>query len=142
MTEVRGDQGNIDSAFNGDEIADASEFLSALFDLLMMEEMRKFKESKSGDQMSTKIGELLGGTTTQIVRTSFIMIPVLRSVLTSFAADMFELSPNLGERDSYSLSPNHDHAKRHPRPNAGGLFGQSVRAKGIYGRPRMRVLRI
>ena len=66
MTEGRDEKGNIIPGFNGDEIADPSEFLIALFDLLMIEEIRK---SRSSDQMSTKVGELFGGTTVQTVRT-------------------------------------------------------------------------
>ena len=96
LTEVRDDEGNIVPVFNGDEVADASEFLAALFDLLMMEEIRKSKKSKSGNPMSTKIEEILGGTTTQVVCRCFIL-KITRSVLTSLAAEMFELSPNLGE---------------------------------------------
>ena len=94
LTEGRDKEGNIIPGLNGDEVADASEFLTALFDLLMMEEIRK---SRSGDQTSTKVGELLGGTMVQVVCTSFILVMATRNVLTSFAAKMCELSPNLGE---------------------------------------------
>lgn len=69
LTECVDENGKIVPVFNGDEVADASEFLTALFDLLIIEEIRK---SKSGDQISTKVGELFGGTTTQIVRVAFI----------------------------------------------------------------------
>ena len=64
--------------FNGDKMADASEFLTALLNLVVEEDMH---ESGSTDRMSTMVGRLLGGTTYQTVRTSPTLLREKGSIL-------------------------------------------------------------